>query len=386
MERIDRIPPFRVIEVRERAQALEASGRDVIHLEVGEPDFPTPEAVVEAGVRALRDGATRYTAALGIAPLREAIAADYRERLRVAVEPEQIVVTAGASGALLLAMLAVCNPGDELLLPDPGYPSNEVFALASGLEPRALPTQAADGWQPTVAAVRDAWRAATRALLLASPSNPAGATLDATTLRALDTCVREQGGVLLLDEIYQGLPLTDLAYRSGLAIVPDLITINSFSKYFCMTGWRLGWLVVPRVLVEPIERLTQNLFISPSAPAQAAALAAFSPPVLEECEHRLTELVRRQRRLLAGLKQLGFGVPVEPKGGFYLFADLAPLGLELSGMEFCHRLLEEQGVALTPGIDFGQNGTAQMVRFAATSSEARIDEALLRIARWLEQR
>ncbi|MEM6707361.1 MAG: aminotransferase class I/II-fold pyridoxal phosphate-dependent enzyme [Pseudomonadota bacterium] len=383
-QRLQQVSTFHVVEMLERAQRLEADGRDVIHLEVGEPDFPTPPLIVEAGVRALNDGVTRYTAALGTDLLRARIAADYAQRLGVQVEPERIAVTSGASGALLLALAAVCDVGDEVLLPDPGYPCNETFALGVGARPVALPTAVTNAWQPCAAEVEAAWGARTRALLVASPSNPAGAVLSRSQLTELIQVVRARDGWLLLDEIYQGLMLEPAEFSSGLDLDPGLISINSFSKFFGMTGWRLGWLVAPAPLIPAIERLAQNLFISPSAPAQAAALAAFEPDTLALCEQRRVSLIERQRCLGSGLAQLGFGLPVAPRGAFYTVADIEPLGLAMDAMTFCKQLLDRAGVALAPGLDFGSNGTDTLVRFAATVPRERLDEACVRIARFLE--
>ncbi|MEM1229536.1 MAG: aminotransferase class I/II-fold pyridoxal phosphate-dependent enzyme [Pseudomonadota bacterium] len=392
--RLDRVRPFRVVQVLERAQALARDGMDVIHLEVGEPDFPTPAPIVEAGAQALRDGATRYTPALGIAPLREAIAGHYAA-LGIAVAPERVIVTNGASGALTLAAALLLDPGDELLLPDPGYPCNQVFAELVGGRPVPLPVDATNAYQPLPEAVRSAWTGRTRALLVASPSNPSGSMLTDAALQALLAVTRSQGGRLIVDEIYQGLVFGDRrCHGSALALADDLLVINSFSKYFAMTGWRLGWMVLPQALVEPVAALAANLFIAPSAPAQQAALAAFTGNVLALCEQRRATLSERREVLLAGLAALGFGVPVSPEGAFYVLADLTPLGLRgsgpednaLSGVSFCSELLEETGVALTPGIDFGDHGTAQLVRFAYTESVPRLKEALRRIEGFVRQR
>ncbi|MEM1435973.1 MAG: aminotransferase class I/II-fold pyridoxal phosphate-dependent enzyme [Pseudomonadota bacterium] len=377
--RLDKIAPFRVVEMLEQARTLERAGADVIHLEVGEPDFPTPQGIVEAGVEALRDGYTRYTGALGIPELRQAIADYYRDQLGFAVATDRVIVTAGASAGLQLAITAICDVGDGLLLPDPGYPCNEVFALSAGVEPQSLPTRAEDRFQPRPELLRAHWQPNTRAALLASPSNPVGSALRVAELAELAATVHGLGGTLLLDEIYQGLMFGQPHYATGLAVNSELVSINSFSKYFGMTGWRLGWLVVPDALVEPVQRLAGNLYISPSAPAQRAALAAFSEDTLTLCEARRLELVRRQQRLTAGLRELGFGIPVVPEGAFYVFADIAPLGVEPAAMAFCERLLKEAEVALAPGIDFGSNGTASMVRFACTVDLDRIDVALERI-------
>ncbi|MFK7913719.1 MAG: aminotransferase class I/II-fold pyridoxal phosphate-dependent enzyme [Pseudomonadales bacterium] len=385
-QRVAHIAPFRVVEVLERARELERLGHDVIHLEVGEPDFDTPEPILRAGTRALATGHTRYTESLGTPELRAAIAAHYQS-MGVAIDPGRVVVTNGASGALTLAAALLLDPGSELLLPDPGYPCNEVFAHLVGARPVALVTRAEDRFQPRPEQVRAAWGPATRALLLASPSNPTGAVLKVSQLRALIDCVRDLGGVIVLDEIYQGLVFSGNApHWTGLSLADDLIVINSFSKYFCMTGWRLGWLVLPESMLPAAAALAQNLFIAPSAVAQQAALAAFEPETMRICEARRAEFAQRRDVLLAGLRRLGFGVPVAPAGAFYALADLAPLGLPHTGLEFAAQMLEEAHVALTPGIDFGSNQTQHSVRFAYTDTVPRLEQALARmeraIARW----
>lgn len=384
--RVAHISPFRVVEVLERARALARQGHDVIHLEVGEPDFDTPAEVVKAGRAALAQGHTRYTESLGTPELRAAIAAHYQS-MGADVAPERVVVTNGASGALTLAAALLLDPDSELLLPDPGYPCNEVFARLVGARPVPLPTRPEEGYQPRLEQVRAAWTPQTRALLLASPNNPTGAVLDPSALQAVLKCVDRLGGVVLLDEIYQGLVFRgNTSHWTGLTLSDRVIVINSFSKYFCMTGWRLGWLVLPSELLPAAAALAQNLFIAPSAPAQQAALAAFSPAVLAQCEARRDAFAERRAVLLAGLRRLGFGIPVEPEGAFYVFADLRPLGLPHTGLEFAQQLLEEAQVAVTPGIDFGANETSHAVRFAYTDTVPRLQAALDRmeaaIDRW----
>lgn len=386
-ERLQQVRPFRVVEVLERAQALARDGVDVIHLEVGEPDFATPAAIVRAGQRALAEGHTRYTEALGLSDLRSAIS-DHYQSLGVAVDPGRVVITNGASGALTLAAALLLDPESELLVPDPGYPCNGAFAALAGARPVALPVSAADGYQPTARQVASHWGPQTRALLVASPSNPTGSMLKLSALAQLHREVREAGGTLIVDEIYQGLTYGDgPTHQTALTLADDLVVINSFSKYFSMTGWRLGWMVVPQALTSAATALAQNLFIAPSAPAQHAALEAFSGNVLALCESRRQELARRRQTLLKGLDALGFGVPVAPEGAFYVLADLMPLNLRgsgpsdngLDGVAFCNGLLEETGVALTPGVDFGDHDTTFKVRFAFTQPVPRIEEALRRI-------
>ncbi len=378
--RIDQIQPFKVMEVLDRAAEFEAAGATVVHFEVGEPDFPTAAPIVAAGIEALSAGHTKYTSATGIAPLKEAIVGHY-QRLGLDVPASRIVITSGASAGLTLLAGLLLDPGDELLITDPGYPCNEVFARLAGGIPRAIPLGPNQGFQPAVEDVAQAWGPATKGVLLASPANPTGTMLDGEAIGAIAAYARGRDGFFILDEIYQGLSGRDLAagkdYASGLSFADDLFILNSFSKYFGMTGWRLGWLVVPEPAVEGVTKLAQNLFIAPNAPAQYAALAAFSPAALEIHEERAAVFAARCRRLSDGLQQLGFHVPVTPDGAFYLYVDVSHTGM--SGADFCWRLLEEFQVAVTPGDDFGRHQHERYVRFAYTTSEAAIDLGLERI-------
>ncbi len=361
-----------------RARELEAAGRDIIHLEVGEPDFPTPQAVCRAARRLLQDGRVGYTAALGHPELRRAIARFYRSREGVELDWRRVVVTPGASGALSLAMAATLDPGDALLLGEPGYPSNRHLASLFSVHPRILPLTPQTGFQPDAATVSASWQGDVRALLLTSPANPTGAVIEAESLQALVETVADRGGWLLMDEIYRGLiygtpPPTVLRFTDRAWV------INSFSKYFAMTGWRLGWLVVPEEAVAAVERLAQNLFLSPSALAQEAARAVFQPEVLAELEQRREVLQRRRDYLLAALEGLGFRVPVPPRGAFYLYADCSSLGAD--GEILARRFLEEGGVAVTPGVDFDPAGGRSYLRFAFTAPLERLQEAVARLER-----
>ena len=374
-DRIQAIAPFRVMEVLARAAELEALGHHVVHLEVGEPDFVTAAPIVAAGQAALAAGHTKYTQATGIPELRAAIAGHYAH-LGVTVPSERIVITAGASGGLTLLAALLLDQGDELLITDPGYPCNEVFARLAGGIPKPMIVSPEAGFQPCLADVEAAWSEKTRGALLASPANPTGTMLAAETLNEIGRWIAARSGFFILDEIYQGLVHAD-TYATGLAVREDLFILNSFSKYFGMTGWRLGWVVVPEEAVEPMTRLAQNLFICPSAPAQYAALAAFAEDAMEVHEARAQEFQVRCQRLYQGLVELGFKVPVRPQGAFYLFVDVSHLGL--TSQEFCQRLLDEYHVAITPGGDFGEYYAERYVRFAYTTSLAEIDLALERI-------
>ena len=377
--RTSKITPFRVMQVLKTAAELEAQGHRVVHFEVGEPDFATAEPIVRAGQAALAQGYTKYTEATGIAPLRQAISDHYCE-LGVEVPIERICVTSGASGGLMLLSALLLDPQDQLLISDPGYPCNEVFARAVGAQPVRVTTTPNNHFQPTWQDLQAAWGPNTKAALLASPANPTGSMLPAAVLQEISAGIQRQGGCLILDEIYQGL-VTDAPYTTGLAEVSDVFVLNSFSKFFGMTGWRLGWVVVPEVAVDALTALAQNLFISPSTPAQYAALAAFSADAMAIHRERAQVFRQRQQQLLQGLQALGFRIPVTPDGAFYLYVDISHTGR--NSMDFCAWLLNEHHVAVTPGEDFGDHDAQRYVRFAFTTDEASIDLGLRRIARAL---
>nr|WP_123401837.1 pyridoxal phosphate-dependent aminotransferase [Inmirania thermothiophila] len=379
--RAEAIEPFRVMDVLARARALEAAGADVIHMEVGEPDFPTPRPIVEAGRRALAEGRTGYTPALGIPELREAIARHYRERHGLAVAPQRIVVTPGASGALLLVLAALLGRDETVALADPGYPCNRHFARAVEGRAVALPGAAEHGYQPTAAALA-ALDPPPRLVLVASPANPTGTLIAPAELAAIHAWCRRTGAALVVDEIYHGLVYEGEA-PTALALGEDVLVINSFSKYFGMTGWRLGWLVAPEGLVRALERLAQNLFIAAPTPAQHAALAAFTPATLEIAEERRAAFRARREFLVPALRGLGFSVPVTPQGAFYVYADSRAFDDDCERL--CRRLLEEAHVAVTPGTDFGRHEARGHVRFAYTTGIDRLERAVERIRRLLAQ-
>ena len=364
------------MDVLARAHALEAAGRKVIHMEIGEPDFTAPAPVVEAGVRALRDGLTAYTATLGLPQLRAAIAAHYAARFSKNTPADRIAITSGASGGLLTVTALYVDPGDEILLPDPGYPGYRHFVRAFEGVARTLPVSAAQNFQPTLEMVRSAWSARTKGLLLGSPSNPTGTLISKTQLEKIAHFVAERGGVLLVDEIYQGL-VYGIEPWSALGLPGEVVVINSFSKYFCMTGWRLGWVVLPQGAVRGFEKLAQHLFISAPSAAQHAACSAFSPESLKILEGRRSEFEKRRDFLVPALRQAGLAVPAEPHGAFYVYADCGG-----DARRFCLELLEKEAVAATPGIDFGANGTARFVRFAYTRGLAELEEAAARVTRF----
>jgi len=370
------IEPFEVMDVLSRAHALERAGRHVVHMEIGEPDFTAPAPVVEAGVRALRDGRTAYTATLGLPELREIIASHYASRFAVSVPVERVVVTSGASGGLLTVTALYVDAGDEVLVPDPGYPGYRHFVRAFEGRARALNVTAADNFQPTAAMVRAAWGPRTKGLLLGSPSNPTGTLIARTELAAIAAFIAERGGVLIVDEIYQGLSY-GVEPWTALGLPGEVVVINSFSKYFCMTGWRLGWVVLPAGAVRGFEKLAQHLFIAAPSAAQHAACAAFTPESLRVLEERRGEFARRRDFLLPVLKEAGLSVPAEPHGAFYIYADC-----RRDARDYCMQLLEREAVAATPGVDFGANGTERCVRFAYTRAMVDLEEAAARIRRF----
>ncbi|MCK6386150.1 MAG: pyridoxal phosphate-dependent aminotransferase [Zoogloea sp.] len=374
------IQPFHVMEILKRAHQLAATGRDIIHLEVGEPDFPTPPTIVEAARDFLAGGHVHYTPALGLSALREAIARFYHDRFGADVSPERIIVTPGASGALMLALAVTTDPGDEWLLPDPGYPSNRHLVRSFEGVARALPVDAGTRFQPTPAQVAAAWTPRTRGLMVASPANPTGTLLSLDEIIALREAVASRGGILIVDEIYQGLNY-GLEASTALSRLDDVFVVNSFSKYFGMTGWRLGWVVAPQAYVRQIEKLAQHFFISPSTPAQHAALAAFTPTTRDILEERRHAFASRRNTLLPALREIGFRFATEPQGAFYLYADISELAD--SSEALARRLIEDAGVATTPGIDFGDNAPDRHLRVAYTTDNARLVEAAERIARVL---
>ena len=370
------IEPFEVMDVLSRAQALERAGRHVVHMEIGEPDFTAPAPVVEAGVRALREGRTAYTAALGLDSLREAIGAHYESRFHVEVPASRIAITSGASGGLLCVTALYVDAGDEILVPDPGYPGYRHFVRAFEGKARTLPVSAATDFQPTLDMVRAAWGPRTKGLLLGSPSNPTGTLISKPTLQSIAAFIAERGGVLMVDEIYQGL-VYGMEPWTAHGLPGEVVLINSFSKYFCMTGWRLGWVVLPETALRGFEKLAQHLFISAPAAAQYAAVAAFCAESIGILEKRREEFARRRDFLVPALKKAGLKIPAEPHGAFYAYADCGR-----DARAFARELLEKEAVAATPGVDFGANATANYVRFAYTRSMGDLEEAAKRIARF----
>ncbi len=387
-QRNQSIEPFYVMDVvraaAEQQTAWEAQGRRMIHLSVGEPDFTAPEPVVEAATRALRDGRTGYTLAPGLPALRERIAQHYAQVHGVTLDPARVFITAGASGALTLASLLLFNPGDEVLMPDPSYPCNKNFVAAAGARARMLPAPAAQRFQLTASEVEAAWTPQTAGVLLASPSNPTGASIAPNELRRIADVVRARGGVSIVDEIYLGLSYEAGYGHTALAAGDDIITVNSFSKYFQMTGWRLGWLVVPPALVAPLERMAGNLFICASSVAQQAALACFEPDALAEYERRRAEFQSRRDLIVPGLEALGLRVPVRPDGAFYVYADCSAYSAD--SWDFCFEVMRDTGVVLVPGKDFGAAEPQRYFRLSYANSIANLQDALARLRGYLERK
>ncbi|MFD1711325.1 pyridoxal phosphate-dependent aminotransferase [Ottowia sp. GY511] len=395
--RAQRIEPFYVMEMAKSANAIarEAAGSDrpMIYLNIGEPDFTAPPLVREAAERAIRDGRTQYTQATGLMPLRERISDWYAQRFGLQVPARRIVVTAGASAALQLACLALIDAGDEILMPDPSYPCNRQFVSAAEGRAVLLPATAAERFQLSAEKVADAWGARTRGVMLASPSNPTGTSIHPDELRRIHDVVTERGGITLVDEIYLGLSYEDTYSHSALGLSDDIISINSFSKYFNMTGWRLGWLVVPDALVDVVEQIAQHLFICASTVSQYAALACFEPDSLAEYERRRAEFKARRDWFVPALRELGLDVPVTPDGAFYAWADCSRAcdklfasrseynsGMQTAGSwEFAFELMKRAHLAVTPGRDFGHADTARYIRFSTANAMPQLEAAVARL-------
>jgi aspartate/methionine/tyrosine aminotransferase len=387
--RLDHIEPFYVMEFAKAAAELArspacdpaAGGRPMIFLNIGEPDFTAPPPVLAAAERALRAGRTQYTDAAGLPSLRARIAQWYGERFDLDIDARRIVVTAGASAALQLACLALVDRGDEVLLPDPSYPCNRHFVAAADGVPVLLAAGPEVRYQLSAASVDAAWTDRTRGVLLASPSNPTGTSIAADEMGRIVQSVRERGGFSLVDEIYLGLSYDESYGHSALMHGDDVVSINSFSKYFSMTGWRLGWLVVPEALVAPIEKLAQNLYICASTVAQHAALACFDSESIAIYEARRDEFRARRDYLVPALNRLGLPVPVLPDGAFYAWADCSRHAT--SSWDFAYDAMRRAHVAITPGRDFGHATAEHFVRFSYASSMAHLEAAVERIGRML---
>lgn len=379
-KKLEEIQPFHVMDLLAKAKKMQQQGQDIIHLEVGEPDFPTPERIKEAGIEAIKNSQLFYTPSRGLIELRNEIANYYQRTFSVSVKPKNIAVTAGASAALLMVMGALLNPDDELMLCDPGYPCNLNFARFLSAKINRINVDQSSLYQLTAKKVRQQWTSATKVVLIASPSNPTGTLISRDELQKIYDFVSTQGAALIVDEIYQGL-VYDNKPETALSINPDIIIINSFSKYFQMTGWRLGWCVIPDEMLNSIDKLSQNLYLAPSTPAQWAAIQAFSDETIKILEQRRHIFKQRRDFLYQKLVDLGFDIPVKPSGAFYLYANCSRFTED--SMQFCYDILDQTGVAITPGIDFGNNNAKHYVRFSYTQDIKLLAEAVSRIENFL---
>ncbi|MFA5983212.1 MAG: aminotransferase class I/II-fold pyridoxal phosphate-dependent enzyme [Methylococcaceae bacterium] len=378
--RSQKMSSFYVMEVLKRAQQLEAQGRDVIHMEIGEPDFPTPSPIIEASLSHISTGAVKYTAAAGLPQLREKIVEFYQQRYAVKLAKERVFITPGASGAFLLALGVSLNPGDELLLADPCYPCNNNIVRFFDGTSRCIPVDEATQFQLNARLIEQHWCLATKGVLIASPSNPTGTLIVPEQLKMAIEKTHSLGGQFYSDEIYHGLVYGNEA-ATALSFSDDVFVINSFSKYFGMTGWRIGWLIVPEGYVEAVEKLAQNVFISTSTSAQFAAMAAFEPATMLELERRRAEFASRREFLYDSLLSLGFDIPCKPEGAFYIYVNAAKFTQD--SYQFALDLLEVEALAITPGKDFGEHNAQHMLRFAYTTSTDRIAVAMQRLKNYL---
>lgn len=372
--------PFHAVELFKKANALIAQGKDVISLGIGEPDFTAPPSVIEALNRAAAAGNTQYTSPSGTDALKHALCDYYLSHFNAEVDPDQIMITAGASGALGLAALALINPGDEVLLPDPSYPANQNFISAAGGIPRLIPSTPENRYQLTASDIEQHWTDKTRGVLIASPSNPTGASIKTEDLKALIQAVKARNGFIIMDEIYLGLYYEEKP-QSALCLDPNLIIVNSFSKYFHMTGWRLGWLILPKHVRPVVEKMAASLSICAPALAQHAALACFEPAAMEIYEQRRLAFKARRDFLLPEFEALGLHVPVKPDGAFYIYADISQHSNDSD--HFSHRLLHEAQIAAVPGLDFGPAYAKQMIRFSYATSLDRLEQAIERMRKFL---
>jgi aspartate/methionine/tyrosine aminotransferase len=368
-----------VLQVLAAANARDATHGDVLHLELGEPSGGPPALALEAARAALDGSALGYSEALGLRPLREAISAHIENRYGVSVDARRVAVTMGASGGFILAFLAAFDTGSRVALADPGYPAYRNILQALDIEVVPIPATAENHFQPTTAEL-DALPGRIDGLIVASPANPTGSILGSEQLRAIADWCRRRGVRLISDEIYHGIsygtrPVTALTTSA------DAVIVNSFSKYWCLTGWRTGWLVLPEDLVEPVERLAQNLFIAPSAIGQHAALGALQAH--DELDRRVEGYACNRRVLLDALPGIGLDQLVPPDGAFYLYADISRFGLD--AITFCARLLEDTGVAITPGNDFDPVRGHNFVRLSFAGSATMIDQAIDRLGPWLDR-
>jgi aspartate/methionine/tyrosine aminotransferase len=376
------LSPFHVMDILAQAKALSEQGRSIIHMEVGEPDFSTADSIVSAGIEALKQGRTFYTPALGLPELREAISTYYQRKFSLQVDPGRIIVTPGASGAIQLAITSLLDAGDNVLLSDPGYPCNRNIAQVLASDTVSVPVGAESYYQLNAQLVEQFWNDRTRAAMVATPSNPTGTLLPLMQLKELERYITEKGGALIVDEIYQGLVYDGSDY-TALSVSDDCFVINSFSKYFGMTGWRVGWMVVPESYVDGIDRIAQNIFLAPPTISQYAAITALQEDTQVEHDRRRDEFRQRRDFLLPALKQIGFDIAVEPEGAFYIYANCEAFTND--SFSWVKQMLDEQGVAITPGIDFGDHQASLHCRFAYTQSLPVLEQAVDKIAAFVRR-
>lgn len=377
------IKPFHVMKLLARARGLEAQGRTIIHMEVGEPDFLTPQAVIDAGIQSIKSGDVHYTPATGLPALREAIADFYAQTFNVEIPSQRIIITPGASGALMLALSVLLDRDDRVIMADPGYPCNRHFVRLLEGQTISVPVNSDSKFQLTAELLEQHWQEKVKVILLASPSNPTGTLVAEDQLKAIIDFVQQKQVMLIVDEIYQSLVYNRQAV-TVLSKTDNVFVINSFSKYFSMTGWRVGWLVVPEGYTTAIDNIAQNIYLAAPTPGQYAALAAFKSETINILEQRRLEFKRRRDYLLEALIQLGFDVPVTPQGAFYIYANCEKFTHD--SFEFCHRCLEQAGVAVTPGIDFGEHNASKYIRFAYTTSLENLQQGIQRLQAFLQAR
>lgn len=376
-KRAQEIDSFKVMDLLARTNELVNQGKDIIAMGAGEPDFSTPPLVAQAAISAIEKGLTKYTPATGIPQLKQAISDYYLKRYGVIVAPERVIVTSGASAGLLMVFSLLADAGRNILMTDPGYPCNKQFLRLVEAQAKLVDVDGETNFQLAPALVAQHWDENSAGVLVASPANPTGTMLSKEQLVELVNSVSKLGGALVVDELYHGLTYEEDAH-SVLEIDQNAFVLNSFSKYFGMTGWRLGWAIVPDSAIEPIERLAQNLFISPPTVAQYAALEAFKPETIAELESRRWQFKERRDVLAKGLTDLGFVIEASPQGAFYLYVNASKF--TDNTYDFCWSLLEDDGILVTPGIDFGSNDTNHMMRFSYTTSLDNIHRALARLA------
>ena len=380
-KRAKNLSPFHVMDILAQAKLLEKQGKTICHLEIGEPDFSTAEVIIDSGIKALKEAKTHYTPALGLPELRHAVAEYYERKFSLNINPARIIITPGASGALQLALSSLLDAGDNVLLADPGYPCNRNIAQVLAVETIAIPVSSEKYYQLDAEAVAKYWNSKTRAAMVATPSNPTGTILPEEQLQALCHLVESKNGSLIVDEIYQGL-VYDVEDYTALSISDDCFVINSFSKYFGMTGWRLGWMVVPEEYVDAIDRIAQNIFLAPSTISQYAALTALKAETQIILDSRRDIFKQRRDYLLPALEQMGFDIAVKPQGAFYIYANCGRFTDD--SFNWVKNLLLEQGVALTPGIDFGEHDAGKHCRFAYTQSLEKLEQAVDKIAAFIQ--